>query len=239
MNRTLFALAAAAITLPAGPAPAQSAEPDGASTSLMTRMVDETPAGSVESEPHALRDVSMFAVAPPEPPSFAEHDLIQIIIRETSQAKSTHELETEKEYDLDAKIQAWPDFDLTDLLQLQLMAGRTDNLPELKLDFTKEFSGEGDYKRKDDLTARLTAEVIEVLPNGNLVLEARTSIKTDTETTTMRATGVCRPEDVTPANTILSNQLHDLKIDKGSEGELKKTAEKGIISKVLDFVFAF
>ncbi len=74
---------------------------------------------------------------------------------------------------------------------------------------------------------------------GSLVLEVRSHIKTDEEESTIKVTGICRPEDVTAANTILSNQLHDLKIEKMHEGELKKANEKGIIAKVLDTIFAF
>ena len=35
---------------------------------------------------------------------------------------------------------------------------------------TKDFEGEGEYKRRDNLTARLTAEIIDILPNGNLIV---------------------------------------------------------------------
>ena len=107
------------------------------------------------------------------------------------------------------------------------------------MDFNKDFEGEADYERRDDLTARLTAEVIEVLPNGHLVLEARTDIQTDDEVATMKVTGICRPDDVSLANTILSNQIHDLKIEKMHKGELRNATQKGIIAKVLDFIFAF
>ena len=62
---------------------------------------------------------------------------------------------------------------------------------------------------------------------------------TDEEIQTIGLSGICRPDDVTAANTILSNQIHDLTIQKINEGELKKTNEKGIIAKILDTVFAF
>ena len=81
--------------------------------------------------------------------------------------------------------------------------------------------------------------MIEVLPNGNLVLEARTFIRNDEEELTINVTGTCRPQDITLANTILSNQIHDLRIEKNHEGELKKANEKGIIAKVLDAIFAY
>ncbi|MCH8164710.1 MAG: flagellar basal body L-ring protein FlgH [Planctomycetes bacterium] len=191
------------------------------------------------AEPHALRDVSMFAVASPESREFQKHDLIQIVVRETSRVDTRHQLDAEKEYQIDGSIPRWPALSLRDLLDLRIDPGRTTGRPELELEFNKGFSGNGRYRRQDDLTARLTAEVIEVLPNGSLVLEARSHIKTDEEESTITVTGICRPEDVTAANTILSNQIHDLKIEKMHEGELKKANEKGIIAKVLDTIFAF
>ena len=175
----------------------------------------------------------------PQPPTFQKHDLIQIVVRETSQAKSKQKLKSEKEYDLSGRISAWPDLNLRDLLDLRINAGRTTNLPELGLNFENEFNGKGDYERRDDFTARITAEVIEVLPNGNLVLEARSQIKMDEEVSTMKVTGTCSPESVSPANSVLSHNLHDLRIEKINTGELKKANQKGFISKILDAVFAF
>jgi flagellar L-ring protein precursor FlgH len=216
-----------------------AAAEDSASSSLLVTTPASPPSPEKREDPHALRQVSMFAIAPIEPRKFMQHDLVQIIVRETSQAKSTHELDTKKNFKLDGKIPKWPNFNLTDLLNFQLRGGSGVNTPELEVDFDKDFKGKGDYKRQDDFTARLTAEVIGVLPNGNLILEARTDIKMDDEETTMKVTGICRGADITAANTVLSNQLHDLKIEKVNRGELKKSNEKGIIAKVLETVFAF
>jgi flagellar L-ring protein precursor FlgH len=215
------------------------ARAEAPSASLMTQTVRNATPFDPEDDPHTLRDASMFVVAPEQPRSFRKHDLVQIIVRETSRAESSQELESDKSFDIDGKIAAWPHLDLTDILNLQLYAGRTVNLPEVRIDLSKGFEGEGDYKREDDFTARLTAEVIDLLPNGHLVLEARTFIKNDEEETTIKVTGVCRPSDVTAANTVLSNQIHDLCIMKTNRGELKKANEKGIISKVFDTLFAF
>lgn len=214
------------------------AEGDVASSSLLVR---QTPAATQPEDgpPHALRQLSLFAVAPPMPRMIQQHDLVQIIVREQSQARSSQELDTKKQYKLDGKIARFPQLDLSELLQLRVGAGRVTDLPELKLDLKNDFKGDGDYRRRDDLSARITAEVIEVLPNGNLILEARTHIKTDKEEAIMKVTGVCRSEDVTAANTVLSNQLHNLTIEKVHQGELRRTTEKGIIAKVFDVLFAF
>ncbi len=190
-------------------------------------------------EPHALRAVSMFAIAPAESRIFHEHDLIQIIVRESTAAKSRHETDTEKDVKFKGAVTQWPDLQLANLLSGMLVAGSTENLPQVDLKFTKEFEGDGDYERRDDFTARLTSEVLQVLPNGNLILESRTRMKQDEEEFTLKVTGTCRPDDVTPANTILSSQLHDLKIEKITFGMLKRANEKGLFTQILDLLFAF
>ncbi len=210
----------------------------GASSSILAQ-ANNQPTNPLEETPHALQAMSMFAIAPPEDRVFMVHDLVQIVVRETSQAKSSQSLDTKKEADLDWSIPRSPQLELLNLLEGQLYAGRTNNRPELQLTYNNEFKGDGEYERKDDLTARVTAEIIEIQPNGNLVLEARTSILTDKEEQIITVTGVCRPDDITPANSVLSNQIFNLRIEKQHKGELRTTNERGFVGKVLDAIFSF
>lgn len=227
----LFALGATGT----GNAQATRAAP---SSSLMVGQGPVPPADE-RVAPHGMRDRSMFAVPPETPRAFRRHDLVQIIVRESSRASSSQETETKKQNRLDASIDAWPDLDLSELLQLRVSAGRTSDLPRVGVRSNRNFKGEGDYERKDDITTRLTAKVIEVLPNGNLVLEARTHLRFDREDTTITVTGVCRPEDVNAANTVVSTSLYDLRVEKTNNGELRQTTEKGLLARVFDFIFAF
>ena len=71
------------------------------------------------------------------------------------------------------------------------------------------------------MTDRITARVVEVKPNGNLVVEARVIRDWSGDRTEIRMTGVVDPEMVTPAKTILSNQVYDLKIEKTTAGPSK------------------
>jgi flagellar L-ring protein precursor FlgH len=221
---------------------AQSAPPGAASdgtatSSLMVTTPLPPPAPDKRETPSALREVSLFALPPIEPRKFEQHDLVQIIVRETSKAVSSQELETKKNFDLDGQVSNWND--VLSLLTMGIHPSNDSPIAQVNFSVDKDFKGEGDYERKDDLTARLTAEVIDVLPNGNLVLEARTEIQNDEEHTVMKVTGICRGADVTAANTVMSNQINDLKIEKMNTGELRKAGEKGIIAKVLDILFAF
>jgi flagellar L-ring protein FlgH len=215
------------------------ANPSPSSSILAQSIQISPPIGESDRAPHALRSASMFAVAPPEPRTFQRHDLVQIIVREQTQARSRHEVDLDKRQGMQGKIAKFPRISLPELFELQIPGTSTTNMPELDMDFRKRFTGDGDYRRQDDLASRITAEVVEVLPNGNMVLEARTHIRIDNEETLMKLTGVCRPGDVTASNTILSNQIHNLMIERVHKGELRRTNERGIIAKVLDTIFAF
>jgi len=189
--------------------------------------------------PGSMEAMSMFAVRSPEQRKFARHDLVQIVVREASRAKSGQTLDTKKNYGVAGEV-AWGNFSFDAFGQpgVATTSGQH-NAPVFEAIGRKRLKGEGDYDRTDEFVTRMTAEVIEVLPNGNLILEARTTIANDKETTCIKLTGICRPDDVTSANTVLSNQVHDLKIEKMNTGFVKDAADKGIIAQVLDAVLAF
>ncbi len=118
------------------------------------------PADAGEYEPHALRAVSMFAIPASESRIFHEHDLIQIIVRETSTATSSHELDLDKKTNVKVNVNQWPNFQLADLLQFVIPPSDTAGLAKVDLTTQNKFEGDGEYERRDDFTARLTAEVV-------------------------------------------------------------------------------
>lgn len=181
--------------------------------------------------------VSLIWVEEPEPKVYQKHDIITIIIDETSSQTSSQSLETEKESKSSANLNAL--FDYMKLLELRLAEGDTNNLDLLDISAKREFTGEGDYERKDKFSARVTATVLEVKPNGTLVLEATKRITKDDEIQTIVLSGVVRSDDITRQNTVLSSQMANLNVELKNEGELRDAAKKGIITEVLDALFAF
>ena len=130
--------------------------------------------------------------------------------------------------------------DLLKLLELQVNTNpRLENRTLFDATAGREFTGEGDYERKDQFSARITATVIDVKPNGTLVLEAQKRIQKDEEIQTLVIAGYARSDDITSQNTILSSQLANLSLAVENEGDLKKASEKGIITEFFDMLFAF
>lgn len=188
----------------------------------------------------AIAATSLAAVRIPEPKRFALHDLITIVIRESTQTDFEATLETNKESEFDGRISDFPNLNLRDLLNFQLRpSSMSEGEPTLGVTYEGEFTGEGEYSRRESISGRITARVIDIKPNGTLVLEARKFIQSDKETLNLVLTGMCRPEDVSIDNTILSSQIYDLRLEKLHEGELRRTTKKGILTKVLETLFNF
>ncbi len=202
--------------------------------SLFQQLVDTpAPIGTRQE----LRATSMYLVDPPEPRVFRVHDLITVIINETSKASSDQSLDTTKETKNKDTLRSL--LDPMQLLQLRLRGGDISSLGLMDLKVKHEFKGDGKYDRKDKFSAQIAAEVIDVKPNGNLVLQAKKSIVMDGEKKLLVLSGLARQEDITDANTVLSSQLADLRIDVQHEGELRRSAEKGLLTRVLDTLFNF
>ncbi len=182
---------------------------------------------------------SYFAVSRPAPRTYAIHDLVTIVIREDLSIDFQAKIEAEKEVSTSGAIKDLPHLRLADLLSAQVKDSEVD--PDIKLDvkYEREFEGEGKYKRRETMSAKITARVIDVKPNGTLVLEARKHIASDDETVTLVATGTCRVDDITADNNVFSTQLYDLHISKQHTGELRNSTKKGPITRLLDAVFNF
>jgi len=185
-----------------------------------------------------LQGVSLFAVVPPKPKAFAKHDLIEVIINEASAAKMEQTLDAKKDYNFDAELSKFPS--IRHLLEFQLDQGDPSSLPVgMGLSSKNKFKGDGELERKDTLTARVTAEVIDVKPNGTLVLEARKNRQQDEETYTLVLSGLCRSEDITRQNTIQSSQLANLDVKIESDGQVTKAGKKGLIPRIFEAIFNF
>lgn len=188
----------------------------------------------------AIASVSYSAVRVPEPRSFSRHDLITIIIRESTETDMRAELSTEKDSSFDGEITDIPRFDLRELLNLQLRPNEfEDGEPRVGIGFNNEFEGDGRYGRSESITGRITGEIIDIKPNGMLVIEARKQIVTDDEALELVLTGMCRPDDVSIDNTVLSTKLHNLHLEKQHDGELRRSTRKGWLTRAFEWIFNF
>src|SRR5688572_26467017 len=184
-----------------------------------------------------VEDVSYYAVPVPEPKVIRKHDLVTIIVREESEYSSEGGAELTREARLEAAIDAFVKLNL-DNVEIEGGAIGAEP-PRIDLSGSREFKGEGTVDRTDSFTARITAEVLDVKPNGTLVLQARKRIKTDDEEQVFVLSGTCRAEDITADNTILSTHLHDPELVKTHKGTVRNATRRGWGGRLLDAISPF
>jgi flagellar L-ring protein precursor FlgH len=184
-----------------------------------------------------LRATSMMYIDPPRPRVFHLHEQVTILIDENSAQSSKESLETNKDVQMDASLKKFPS--LKAFVDGELLTGGSNPVVEFGAADKQKYKGEGTYSRNDRFTAKITAKVIDVKPNNTLVIEARKTIQTNDEIKVLVLSGVCRRDDVTNANTVLSSQLADLTIIQTTEGELRDGSKKGWITGLFEAIFNF
>jgi flagellar L-ring protein precursor FlgH len=82
----------------------------------------------------------------------------------------------------------------------------------------QQLQGQGQTSRDMTLSTTLSARVVEVKPNGTLVIEGSKNIAVNSEKQAITLTGMIRASDVTTANTVRSDQVADLAVRVNGKG---------------------
>ena len=110
-------------------------------------------------------------------------------------------------------------------------------LPEMSMSQGDNFSSKGSINNTNKVTARITVKVIEVKPNGNLVISGTQNIKQNGESQTITLTGQVRPSDIQADNTIYSSYIADAKLNVAGSGPLASKQRQGILTQIWNWLF--
>ena len=110
-------------------------------------------------------------------------------------------------------------------------------LEQFGIEASDQYESQGETTSGSTLRTTIAAEVIEVLPNGNLLIEARRSMVVNKETQTMIITGVIRTEDVDRGNQVDSMDIANLNIKYEGKGPIAKRQKPGLLNRIFDLIF--
>lgn len=182
-----------------------------------------------------LRMHSMIAVVPAEPKHFRVNDQVNIVVRHRISYRADGRVEQNRTQQFDAKLSDWFRFHDDRWIQQDFQRGT----PQVKFDLTDNRRGQGRNQRQDELTTRIQAVVIDVKPNGTLVIEARAEYQYEEETQSITLTGSCRSEDISPDNSILSDKIAGLTVRTENKGVVRDTTKRGFLPRAFDKVKPF
>ncbi|WP_275096773.1 flagellar basal body L-ring protein FlgH [Sedimenticola hydrogenitrophicus] len=137
-------------------------------------------------------------------------DMLTIKLAEKTDAKKSATTEVSKSNSNSVTnptlLGSAPQFNAPGLIPL--LSNRDNNLG-FSLESEHDFSGEGDSEQNNELTGDITVTVIEVLPNGYLMVRGEKRIGINQGNEYVKVSGIVRPADIDATNTVLSTRLAD------------------------------
>jgi flagellar L-ring protein precursor FlgH len=161
-------------------------------------------------------------------------DILSILIQESNTANRQNNTKTSKQSTIDASLQTF--------LYSPAASGlltKGGQLPALKTAAAQTFDGGGQINNSEKITARIAVRVIDVLPNGNLVIEGTRKVSFSGETQDAVLRGVVRSEDVMANNSIYSYHIAEATIKYVSSGTISDNQRKGWFTKIWEKVTPF
>ena len=100
-------------------------------------------------------------------------------------------------------------------------------------------AGDGATSRSENLELMVAAVVVEVLPNGNLVIKGTQEVRVNAELRILTIGGIVRPYDIGPENTISYERIAEARISYGGRGRLTEVQQPPYGQQVLDRILPF
>ena len=135
-------------------------------------------------------------------------DVLTVVVAEQASANSQGSTSTKRTSSANASVNS--------LFGPKTAAGALTNLASLS--GQQQLQGQGATSRITTLTTTLSARVLKVLPNGNLIVEGTKSVAINSEVQNVCLRGIVRPIDIGPDNSIASNRVADLEVRINGRG---------------------
>lgn len=104
---------------------------------------------------------------------------------------------------------------------------------DFDLQAERKFSGESQSIQNNKLSGSISVTVAKVLANGNMLVQGEKWIRINQGKEYVRLSGIIRPQDIRPDNSITSDRLANARIYYGGTGQIANTNAQGWISRIL------
>ena len=107
------------------------------------------------------------------------------------------------------------------------------------IDASNEMKGKADFKDERSFADRVTVVVVDVMPNGNLVVMGSRSRDIAGDKQILEISGLVRPSDIAFDNTVKSEQVADFRIVTKNSGVSEPYTKPGWLGGLLDIIWPF
>lgn len=158
------------------------------------------------------------------------HDLISVVVQENLAASTDGTVKNTRSSNANSQI--------TSLFAALHANTALQNL--VNLSSSAGLNAQGQSATSSSLSTTLGGEVVEVLPNGMLVIEAARQVEFSQQTQTIVLRGLVRPEDISQQNQILSTAIASLELEVKGKGIINDyTHRQNLLVRLLEKVVVF
>lgn len=162
-------------------------------------------------------------------------DIITIVISETASASKEAKTDTSRGSSLSAGMPNMLGLEKSDLMRKNF----SDLASLISASANSKFQGSGSTSRQENLNATITARVVDVQSNGNLMIEGRRNIKVNEEDQIIVLEGTVRSRDVAPDNTVNSIYIADARISYSGRGIISDQQSPGWFMNIFNKIWPF
>lgn len=163
-------------------------------------------------------------------------DVITILINEKTEGKKKADTKAESKFNILAGIASFFGVE-TKSWEANNQALDSENLIQAKTE--SKLDAKGETKREGFLKSRISAVIMEVLPNGLLRVEGTKIVSMNAEEEVMVISGLIRPRDVDATNMVDSSRIANMRIDFYGKGSLGDVQEAGWGYRVFKAIWPF
>jgi len=125
------------------------------------------------------------------------------------------------------------------ILGKKIPGGTKDPLLNFSTSPKVDFSGKGSTARNARLIATISARVVKVYPNGDLYVVGEKVIRINDDVQILRISGIVRPEDIAPDNSVPSTKVANMYVEYNGKGYMAENQTPGWLARFLMKIWPF
>lgn len=174
---------------------------------------------------------SWYETPLPPPKEVKKGDLIKIRVDLGSRLTSDGEIQRRKNTQWDALLNDWV---ILNGLRNVKPDPQADGDQRIRGTHNQLYRATGELETSESIKFNITATVADILPNGNIVLEAHWKINNNNEQWIRSLSGIVSRENIGPGNLVLGEDIAELHIGKREDGHVRDAYRRGWVTRLLD-----